>query len=280
MALLLLLFVPDTPFSLLLKGEREEAKRGLRRLRGKDFDADAEILNLEDALDEVKAQGKVGIIEVFTKTVYLKPMLILLGLQFLANFTGILGISLYMTEIFIKAGFDEDKSLFYSAAVASAQVVGIVVLMLVVDRIGRRPALLVSSVGVCLSLVALGTFFYYDTNVEVVCPDGEEESSNMSTTTVEPCYPRDGFSQETVDSLSWLPLTSLFMFKFFHVFGLSPMPTILCGEFFSSEAKDISTLINISFFNLCGFLVSRYQVGFPQNIKAIYIQFSNFQSDM
>ena len=264
MALLLLLFVPDTPFSLLLKGKREEAKRGLRRLRGKDFDADAEILNLEDALDEVKAQGKVGIIEVFTETVYLKPMLILLGLQFLANFTGILGISLYMTEIFIKAGFDEDKSLFYSAAVASAQVVGIVVLMLVVDRIGRRPALLVSSVGVCASLVALGTFFYYDANAEVVCPD-----MSTTTTTAEPCDPRDGFSRETVDSLSWLPLTSLFMFKFFHVFGLSPMPTILCGEFFSSEAKDISTLINISFFNLCGFLVSRYQVSFPQNNEIV-----------
>ncbi len=120
--LVLLLFVPDTPFSLFLQGREEDAKKGLRRLRGKDFDADAELLRLEGALDEVKAQGKVGLIEVFSRGVYLKPVLIMLGLQFLANFTGILGISLYITEIFIKAGFDADKSLYYSAAVTSAQV--------------------------------------------------------------------------------------------------------------------------------------------------------------
>ncbi len=92
------------------------------QLRGKNFDADAEILRLEDALDEVKNTGKAGFVEIFSHLVYFKPLLLMLTLQFLAQFTGVTGISLYMTDIFIKAGFDEDKSLFYSSAVATAQV--------------------------------------------------------------------------------------------------------------------------------------------------------------
>ena len=128
--------------------------------------------------------------------------------------------------------------------------------MFITDRLGRKPTLLISSVGVLVSLLALGTFFYFDDNVEVLCP----ETSLNTSTTAEPCQPKSGFSTETVDGLSWMPLTSLFTFKFFHVLGLSPLPTMLNGEFFSSEAKDVSTMINMTFTNICGFVVSRYQV--------------------
>ncbi len=120
--LFLLFLIPETPFFLVIKSNLPKAKKSITRLRGAQFDADKEISRLEYALDEVKAIGKVGLLDIFSQLVYLKPLLILLGLQFLSNFTGLSGISLYMTEIFIKAGFDEDKSLFYSSAVATAQV--------------------------------------------------------------------------------------------------------------------------------------------------------------
>ncbi len=120
--MLLLLAIPETPFSLVLRHKIERAKHSIVRLRGESFDTDAEILRLEEALDEVKDIGKIGIMEIFSQMVYFKPLLLMLILQFLCQFTGLAGISLYMTDIFIKAGFDEDKSLFYSAAVATAQV--------------------------------------------------------------------------------------------------------------------------------------------------------------
>ncbi len=120
--IILCLLIPETPFFHVLKDRPESAERSLRRIRGKDFDAIAEVSRLEKALDEAKALGTVGPLQVVAESVYRKPLLLLLALQFFVQFTGLNGISLYMTEIFIKAGFEEDKSLYYSAAVASAQV--------------------------------------------------------------------------------------------------------------------------------------------------------------
>ena len=129
-----------------------------------------------------------------------------------------------------------------------------------VDRFGRKPVLVTSSTGVLVALVALGTYFYYDDHMEVVCPEIHEGMMTSSTTTAEPCDPKSGFDEDLVDSLSWLPLTSLFVFKYFHAFGLTSLPMVMCGEFFSSEAKDISSTLNGMFGNLCSFFVSRYQV--------------------
>ncbi len=125
-----------------------------------------------------------------------------------------------------------------------------------VDYFGRRPVLVLSSIGVLISMAALGTYFYLDDHLEITCPGDLE----MSTTTSQPCIPEDGFSQDTLDSLSWLPLTSLFLFKFAHSLGLSSLPGNMLGEFFSSEAKDVSSTVAMTFGNLCAFLISKFQV--------------------
>ncbi len=124
-----------------------------------------------------------------------------------------------------------------------------------VDYFGRRPVLVLSSAGVLISMVALGTYFYLDDHLEVTCP-----YDLTSTTTQHPCSAEDGFSQDTVDSLSWLPLTSLYLFKFAHAFGLSSLSGNMLGEFFSSEAKDVSSTVASTFGNLCSFLISKFQV--------------------
>ncbi len=138
-----------------------------------------------------------------------------------------------------------------------------------VDRFGRKPVLVTSSTGVLVALVALGTYFYYDDHMEVVCPEIDEGMMTSSTTTAEPCDLKSGFDEDLVDSLSWLPLTSLFVFKYFHAFGLTSLPMVMCGEFFSSEAKDISSTLNGMFGNLCSFFVSRYQVDKKSGIKQL-----------
>ena len=42
---------------------------------------------------------------------------------------------------------------------------------------------------------------------------------SSSTTTVEQCIPKDGFSQESLDIISWIPLASLITFKFSYSIG-------------------------------------------------------------
>ncbi len=106
----------------MLKDKRHKAKKSLYRARGRHFDAESEVAKIEKAQDEMRKIGTVGLRGVLSQSVYLKPLLLMLGVQTFCQFTGLAGITLYMSEIFIKAGFDADKSLYNSAAVSSAQV--------------------------------------------------------------------------------------------------------------------------------------------------------------
>ena len=63
--------------------------------------------------------------------------------------------------------------------------------MFLVDRMGRKPLLILSTFGSGLSIFALGTFFYFD---EKKCLPNRDCSG--------------GFSQELIDSLKWMPVVS------------------------------------------------------------------------
>ncbi len=125
-------------------------------------------------------------------------------------------------------------------------------------------------------MASLGTYFYLDANLEVVCPS--EVNAIVTTTTSEPCCSESGFSQETLDSISWLPLVTLFLFKFSHAFGLGPLAMMMMGEFFSSEAKDVSSTFASTYSQICGFLISKFQVNIEDALTTagLYYLYAGF----
>jgi len=84
---------------------------------------------IEEKLREIKHQlglaeaiTKPHFLDYFTKAIYWKPFLIVASIHFFSLACGVGGVVPYVVEIFIRAGFDEDKSEYYGAAVAAAQV--------------------------------------------------------------------------------------------------------------------------------------------------------------
>ena len=71
------------------------------------------------------------------------------------------------------------------------------VAVLVVDKFGRKPLLALSDITMCISIFALGTYFYLDEHK--LCAEGETEN----------CSEDSNISQETVDNLGILPLVYL-----------------------------------------------------------------------
>jgi len=81
-----------------------------------------------------------------------------------------------------------------------------------VDRLGRKLLLLVSMIGMILTLVALGVFFYI----------------------------RDS-DPETAETLGWLPLTSLCIYIVAFAIGYGPIPWILMSEIYSKDFNAIAS---------------------------------------
>ncbi len=116
------------------------------------------------------------------------------------------------------------------------QVAGAICSLYLVERMGRKFLLMASGLGVGLSMTALATFFYMDDHAEVICPYEEyvifrhmctvhncnlsNFSSLTSTTTSSTiCVEQDGFSADTMDKITWLPVLSLVVFKFTFALG-------------------------------------------------------------
>lgn len=83
----------------------------------------------------------------------------------LAVFQQITGVSIlfsYMPIIFQKAGFlKASDAIFQNVIVSVWNVFCTVVALLVVDRLGRRPLLLVGTAGMAIGLALMGAFFHW-----------------------------------------------------------------------------------------------------------------------
>jgi len=115
------------------------------------------------------------------------------------------------------------------------------------------------SAGMSVSICSLGLYFYFDENKEVPCDPSTTTMSPEGLDGVAFCREKDGFDLDMVDALGWLPLTSLIAYKFFFAIGYGPLPWMMNGEFFSSEAKRLSSSITTAFNWLCAFIVTKFE---------------------
>ncbi len=148
--LALLFFVPETPRFLLAKARPEEALRILSRVNGPAA-AGREMREIADAI----AQEGAALSDLFkpgARTV----LLIGIALAVLQQVTGINVFLYYAPDIFNKLGAHTDAALLQTVIVGAVNLLFTVVAIWTVDRLGRKPLMLLGSFGMGVSLVAIG----------------------------------------------------------------------------------------------------------------------------
>lgn len=83
------------------------------------------------------------------------------GLMAIQQFSGINTVMYYAASIYEMSGFEELTAVWLSGFTALAQVIGIALSIVLVDRVGRRTLVLTSLGLVALSLMGLATSFYF-----------------------------------------------------------------------------------------------------------------------
>ncbi|VAI31594.1 unnamed protein product [Triticum turgidum subsp. durum] len=130
------LFLPETPNSLVERGRLEEARRVLEKVRGT-HKVDAEFEDLKEASEAARAvRGTFRNL----LAVRNRPQLIIgaLGIPAFQQLSGMNSILFYSPVIFQSLGFGSSAALYSSIITGSMLVVGALVSMVVVDRLGRR----------------------------------------------------------------------------------------------------------------------------------------------
>jgi MFS family permease len=146
-----LFFVPKSPRWLYSHNKIEEAKNVLKEIHGADI-AEKEIEAIEVISKSKKFKSKVSFKEL------LKPSLrfiFIVGLVIgvLQQITGINAIYFYATSIFKQTGIGTDAAFSSGVLLSTITVIFTFVAIFLIDRMGRRPLLLIGIAGISISLI-------------------------------------------------------------------------------------------------------------------------------
>lgn len=154
---LLLFIVPRSPRWLMQKGKNEEALKVLIKVNGID-QANAVFKEIEDSLKNDNKTERARFRDVFSRRMKI-VMIIGFGIAFFQQITGINAIFYYAPMIFEMAGGGKDAAFMQAIILGLTNVVMTIVAMFLIDRLGRKPLLIIGAIGITLSLTIVGTSF-------------------------------------------------------------------------------------------------------------------------
>ncbi len=148
--LILLFFVPETPRFLVLNNKEDKALKVLNRIAGKE--------QAQTILNEIKGTTR----EQNAPWLSYGFLVIFIGimLSVFQQFVGINVVLYYAGNIFRNMGASTDSSLMQTIIVGIVNLTFTVVAILTVDKFGRKPLMIIGSIGMAVSMLALGFTFY------------------------------------------------------------------------------------------------------------------------
>lgn len=150
-----LLFIPESPRYLVASGQKERALKVLEKLMGEHAPGKYDEIQGTLAGDHHRPRfrdilGKFG----FRPIVWIG--IILAAFQ---QFVGINVIFYYGAVLWQSAGFGEDQALLINVISGAVSIGACIAAIIFIDRIGRKPMLLIGSVGMLITLGVMAVIF-------------------------------------------------------------------------------------------------------------------------
>jgi SP family galactose:H+ symporter-like MFS transporter len=207
-----LIFIPNSPRWLAARGHTDQARTVLKQIRDPKKVA-SELGEIQHSMAQQKGHWS----ELLSP--FLRPAMIVgIGLAIAQQITGINTVIYYAPTIFKFAGLSSASvAILASVGVGIVNVALTLMAMQLIDRVGRRPLLLVSLAGMALSLFVLGLAFSLP---------------------------------QLSDSLGWIAVASLMVYVGSFAIGLGPVFWLMLSEIYPlrirGRAMSVGTIANWS----------------------------------
>ena len=167
--------VPRSPRWLIIKLNKiTSALKILVRIGGKDY-AQTTIEEIQRGIDKKEEKGKLS--DIF-KSKYATIMIIALGIAFFQQITGINAVFYYAPTIFEQAGGSTDSSFLQAIVVGLTNLVFTLVAIWLIDRLGRKPLLLIGTTFMTIALLMAAFAFNeatYNFNADTLSKVSDKE---------------------------------------------------------------------------------------------------------
>lgn len=167
-------------------------------------------------LESIKKQNKT---KQTVKWKAIRAILIGISLTAINLFSGTFAMINFTASIFKQSGSSLDEHMS-AIIVAAIQILGVYGSTSLVDRVGRKTLLMISTTGAFIGLSALATYSYFN---EI------------------------GYD---LDEYNWIPLASFSMFIFVSCFGILPLPFIVLTEILPAEVSRKIAVFSLMVFGI------------------------------
>ncbi|GES66380.1 major facilitator superfamily domain, general substrate transporter [Aspergillus terreus] len=162
-------FLPETPRWLAMNGFLDESLQTIADLHSDGNTEDEEVqkvfLEIQEAVIYESNLGKSTWKEMFTR--YRKRTIVGITVQMYAQINGINIISFYLPSTLASAGFDNRKSLLFTAANALPYTAATIVTWWLADRWGRKPLLILGGLAMAILLGIVCAFTEAGLDVQI-----------------------------------------------------------------------------------------------------------------
>lgn len=203
-------FQPESPHFHAKRGNRKAAERSLTTLMGTEH-IKADLDKIEALVGDQHSQAPAKWSELVTVAGNRRGVVILIVLYTVQQFCGSSAVLAYAQQIFANA--DGRMGAAESSIVLGGVQLAVALLsVLLVDRLGRKPLLIISCTGVAVTNVTLSVYFYLL-----------------------------GIDDDVSVRLGWLPLVSVSIHRQF--IGLATVPFAITSEIFPANVKSYATSV-------------------------------------
>lgn len=240
---LIFIWMPESPYYLLMRNQVDKAKQQLQILRGLE-NVQIELDKIHNGIKEqIKNTGKV--LDLFKKRSNRKALVIIAVLRGVQQLSGSAAILFYTQSIFKESG-NQVSSKVATIIYYSVQLVVTFISGGMVDIAGRRSLLILSVSGSAVALFCEATYFYVKTKTSI-----------------------------DISSLSYLSIVFLLAFVIFFSLGMQSIPVLMLGEIFPANVKAFALSLSDVYFYLLTSVVCKFFQYTKDNV-GIFLPFYGF----
>ena len=252
-----MMFTYESPRWLLSKCKDRKAIQALAGLRGPNYLISKEIEQIKASLQ--RTYSVLNQLMEFRHRSIVLPFMIVLLLMFFQQFSGINVAIFYASLIFQEAGLGARQiDLIVAIAIGVVQMFATLLSVILVDCLGRKVLLTLSSIGMALSSLVLGIYYYVYDNVCESCLVGELDCSNISVinNTIHEHFPCN------TTSFGYLAVVCIMVLIVGFSLGWGPIPWTAMSELMPNRVRSlavsIATFVNWTFATIITFCFKYY----------------------
>ena len=244
----LMLFTYESPRWLLSKHKERKAFQTLKGLRGPNF-------HITEEMEQIKAtlqytHSMLEQLKEFRHCSVIIPFLLVVMLLFYES--GIYIAFFYASHIFLEAGLSERHvNLISTIAIGAVQVFATLASVVLVDRLGRKFLLTLSSTGMALSCLVLGIYFYVYDNVCESCLVGDPACNfSVINDTIHKYFPCN------TTHFGYLAVACIVILIISYSLGLGPIPWTALSELMPNHVRTLAGSLAVVINWIINFIVT------------------------